>query len=299
MSNKLPASAHMGRVALSVADLERSVAFYQERIGLHVLRSEGETSRTERVKVAVLGTPERELLHLQEQPGARPTRNTTGLYHFALLLPSRLDLAKRLGHLIDTETRLDGAADHNVSEALYLTDPDGHGIEIYRDRPRDEWQYLNGQLKMGTEAFDINGVLAELNDAATNPSQMPDQTVMGHVHLHVSQLNDALDFYTNVVGFDLIMRYGPSAGFVSAGGYHHHLGLNTWAGVGASPASDETARLHWYEIVVGDETAVTDLQVRLKNARVELERNDHFDNLSASTLLQFRDPSGITIRVKV
>lgn len=282
-NNKLPASAHMGRVALSVADLERSLMFYRERIGLQLLRIEGGT--------AVLGTQERELIQLQEQPGARPTRNTTGLYHFALLLPSRLDLAKRLRHLIDTETHLDGAADHNVSEALYLTDPDGHGIEIYRDRPRDEWQYVNGQLKMGTDAFDVNGVLGELNGEAFYPSPMPDQTVMGHVHLHVGQLNDALDFYTNVVGFDLIMRYGPSAGFVSAGGYHHHLGLNTWAGVGAPPPSNETSRLLWYEIAVGDETAVTELEKRLENAGVEVGRN--------GSSLQFQDPSANTIKVSV
>lgn len=281
MANKLPANAHMGRVALSVADLERSLAFYKERIGLSLLGVDGET--------AVLGTRERELIHLQEQPGARPTRNTTGLYHFALLLPSRLDLAKRLRHLIDTETRLDGAADHNVSEALYLTDPDGHGIEIYCDRPRDEWQYVNGALKMGTDAFDINGVLAELNGDAATPSPMPDQTVMGHVHLHVSQLNDALDFYTNVVGFDLIMRYGPSAGFVSAGGYHHHLGLNTWAGVGAPPAPDDTARLLWYEILVDGETAVTELEKRLEKAGIMVERNGRF--------LQFQDPSANIIKV--
>ncbi|MBE2223404.1 MAG: VOC family protein [Anaerolineae bacterium] len=281
MSTKLPLNAHMGRVALSVADLGRSLAYYQERIGLQLLRSDG--------AVAVLGTPERELLHLQEQPGAHPTRGTTGLYHFALLLPSRLDLAKRLRHLIDTETRLDGAADHNVSEALYLTDPDGHGIEIYRDRPRSQWQYANGALKMGTDAFDVNGVLAELNGKISDFSPMPDQTVMGHVHLHVRQLNEALDFYTKAVGFDLIMRYGPSAGFVSAGGYHHHLGLNTWAGVGALPAPNETARLLWYEIVVGDETAVSELEARLKNAGVVAERNGRS--------LQFQDPSANTVHV--
>lgn len=288
MANKLPANAHMGRVALSVADLERSLAFYKERIGLSLLGVDGET--------AVLGTRERELIHLQEQPGARPTRNTTGLYHFALLLPSRLDLAKRLRHLIDTETRLDGAADHNVSEALYLTDPDGHGIEIYCDRPRDEWQYVNGALKMGTDAFDINGVLAELNGDAATPSPMPDQTVMGHVHLHVSQLNNALDFYTNVVGFDLIMRYGPSAGFVSAGGYHHHLGLNTWAGFGALPPPIETSRLLWYEIVVGDETAVTELEKRLENAGVVEVTSTNSVN---GRFLQFQDPSANTIKVSV
>jgi catechol 2,3-dioxygenase len=287
----------MGRVALSVADLERSLAYYQERIGLSLLGVEGKKHGTEHVEVAVLGTSERELIHLQAQSGARPTRGTTGLYHFALLLPSRLDLAKRLRHLIDTETRLDGAADHNVSEALYLTDPDGHGIEIYRDRPRDEWQYVNGALKMGTDAFDVNGVLGELNGVAYTSSLLPDQTVMGHVHLHVSLLSDALDFYTNVVGFDLIMRYGPSAGFVSAGGYHHHLGLNTWAGVGAPPAPDEAARLLWYEIVVGDELAVSELEMRLEKVGVVVENNGHFDKLSERRFLQFQDPSLNTVRV--
>jgi catechol 2,3-dioxygenase len=289
MPDKLPTSAHMGRVALSVADLQRSLAFYQERIGLTLLNVEGETRGTERVEVAVLGTPERELIYLQEQPGAHPTHGTTGLYHFAILLPSRLDLAKRLRHLIDTETKLDGAADHNVSEALYLTDPDGHGIEIYSDRPRDEWQYVNGQLKMGTDAFDVNGVLAELSGETFYSSPMPDQTVMGHVHLHVSQLNEALDFYTNVVGFDLVMRYGPSAGFVSAGGYHHHLGMNTWAGVGAPPPAADTAHLLWYEIVVDGETAVTELEKRLEKAGVVLERNGRS--------LQFQDVSANLIRV--
>jgi catechol 2,3-dioxygenase len=133
---------------------------------------------------------------------------------------------------------------------------------------------------------------------------MPDQTVMGHVHLHVSQLNAALDFYTNVVGFDLVMRYGPSAGFVSAGGYHHHLGLNTWAGVGASPAPADTARLLWYEIVVDGETATSTssvlvLQERLENAGVAVMRNGRFDKLNAGRSLQFQDPSANTIRVTI
>jgi catechol 2,3-dioxygenase len=288
MTDQLPANTYMGRVALSVADLGRSVSFYRNLIGLTLIESDGKT--------AVLGTPERELLHLYEQPGARPTKGTTGLYHFAILLPTRRDLAKTLNHLIDTDTRLDGAADHNVSEALYLTDPDGHGIEIYRDRPRSQWEYRQGQLKMGTDPFDVNGVLAELN---TTPefAGLDAKTVMGHVHLHVSQLNDALDFYTNVVGFDLIMRYGPSAGFVSAGGYHHHLGMNTWAGVGAPPPPDDTAHLLWYEIVVDDETAVAELEKRLENAGVATERNGHFGELNASSSLQFKDPSANLVKV--
>ncbi|MFO7680296.1 MAG: VOC family protein, partial [Chloroflexota bacterium] len=197
-------------------------------------------------------------------------------------------------------------SDHAVSEALYLTDPDGHGIEIYRDRPRAEWPYLGGTLQMGTEPFDVNGVLAELNGVSSSDwTSLDPKTMMGHVHLHIGHLQTALDFYTDVVGFDLVMRYGPSAGFVSAGGYHHHLGLNTWAGVGALPPAADTARLLWYEIVVGDETlsaelaevAVTDLETRLKSAGVAVVRNSHFDKLSAGSSLQFQDLSANTIHV--
>ncbi|NHZ71647.1 MAG: hypothetical protein GWP17_00975 [Aquificales bacterium] len=190
------------------------------------------------------------------------------------------------------------AADHLVSEALYLTDPDGHGIEIYRDRPRDTWEYLNGTLKMGTDPFDVHGVLGELNGhfdklsvsrSASEWSALDAKTVMGRMHLHVSHLVSSLDFYTDVVGFDLVLRYGPTAGFVSAGGYHHHLGMNTWAGAGAPPPPDDTARLLWYEIVVADETAVTELEKRLENAGVVGVRNGRS--------LQFQDPSANLIHI--
>jgi len=289
MAEKLPASAHIGRVALSVADLERSLTYYQERIGLTLLEVEGQTRGTERVEVAVLGTPERELLHLHEQPGARPTRGATGLYHFALLVPSRLELAHVLQHLVNTETPIDGASDHAVSEALYLTDPDGHGIEIYRDRPRAEWPYLGGTLQMGTKPFDVQGVLAELNGVSSSDwISLDPQTTMGHVHLHIGHLQSALDFYTDVVGFDMVMRYGPSAGFVSAGGYHHHLGLNTWAGVGAPPPPADAARLLWYEIVMA-EVAGVELETRLKSAGVAVVRN--------GSSLQFQDPFANTIHI--
>ncbi len=234
----------MGRVHLTVADLNRSLDYYQHGIGLALLRQENRT--------AYLGTGERELLVLTEQPGARPTRRTTGLYHFALLTPSRLELARTLRHLIDTETPIDGASDHAVSEALYLTDPDGHGIEIYRDRPRAEWEFPDGKLKMFTEPFDIDGVLGELNGRAPAYTGLHPDTTMGHVHLHVANIQTAEQFYGELFGFEIMARYGPSASFVAAGGYHHHLGFNTWAGVGAPPPPPDAARLLWYEIVLPD-----------------------------------------------
>lgn len=254
-TTKLPTATHMGRVALSVADLARSVAYYERSIGLQVRARTGQT--------AVLGTAERDLLLLREQPGAQQARGTTGLYHFALLLPSRRELARTLRHLSESETPLGGFADHAVSEAIYLSDPDGHGIEIYRDRPRDAWEYPAGTLKMTVDPFDFDGVLGELHDGAPAWSGIAPGTVMGHVHLHVAHIAAAEHFYGDVLGFDLMVRYGRSASFMAAGGYHHHLGLNTWAGVGAPPPPPGSAHLLWYEIALPAAADLHAVQQRL------------------------------------
>lgn len=272
----------MGRVALSVADLSRSLAYYQEQIGMQILAQEGGT--------AVLGAANQPLLVLQEQPGARPSRHAAGLYHFAVLLPSRLALAQTLYHFIQVQTPIDGASDHGVSEALYLTDPDGHGIEIYRDRPRQEWPQANGQLRMVTEPLDVEGILGELSAETAVWTPWPSGTMMGHVHLHVSHLAPAIDFYEVVLGFDSIMRMGGSAGFMSFGGYHHHLGLNTWAGVGAPPPAPDAARLLWYEIIAPEETAVNNLALRLAAMNVAFTRNGR--------ALHLQDPSANNIIVR-
>ncbi|MBK8988567.1 MAG: VOC family protein [Chloroflexi bacterium] len=281
MTHQLPSTAHMGRVALTVADLSRSLAYYQEQIGLQLLAREGET--------AVLGASQRPLLVLQGQPGAQPTRQNSGLYHFALLLPSRLALAQTLYHFIQSQTAIGGASDHGVSEALYLTDPDGHGIEIYHDRPRAEWPMANGRLAMTTEPFDVDGVLGELSADTAVWSGLPANTLMGHIHLHVSQLRPAVDFYTTILGFDLVMYHGGTAAFVAAGGYHHHLGLNTWAGVGAPPPTPDKARLLWYEILLSDETAVDALAGRLTAAGMGYDWNGR--------VLHLQDPSANHLRI--
>ena len=276
----LPPETRMGQVALTVADLSRSLAYYQEQIGLRLLDREGDT--------AVLGTPQRPLLRLQKQPGARPSRGVTGLYHFALLLPSRLALAQTLYHFIQHQTPISGASDHAVSEALYLTDPDGHGIEIYRDRPRSEWPSVGGRLAMTTEPFDVDGVLGELSAETAVWSHLPAATTMGHVHLHISRMAPTIEFYVDQLGFDMIVQMGGSASFVAAGGYHHHLGLNTWAGVGAPPPAPDQARLLWYEILLPDETAVDLLAARLAAADVPGGRNGrdlHLQDPSANHLI--------------
>jgi catechol 2,3-dioxygenase len=275
----------IGTVFLAVSDFGRSLPYYQHKIGLKLHRQERE--------VAYLGAGGRELLVLRELPTAVHPRRTTGLYHFAILVPSRLELALTLQNLIETETRIGGASDHLVSEALYLSDPDGNGIEIYRDRPRNEWPLLNGQIQMDTKAFDVESVLGELHGRDHTWNGLHADTTIGHIHLHVAHLAEAEAFYTQVLGFDLIMRYGPSAAFVSAGGYHHHIGLNTWAGVGAPAPPPGSVGLEWYEILLPDEEALQAAAVRLQEANIATEQHNNS--------LYLRDPAqnGIILRVDV
>jgi catechol 2,3-dioxygenase len=242
MSNPIHPDTRIGMVHLAVADLERSLAFYEQILGFQEHRREGDR--------AYLGAGAADLLALTEERGARPSRGTTGLYHFAVLVPSRRHLAHSLARLVETETTMQGFADHLVSEAVYLADPDGNGIEIYRDRPRDEWPYERGQLQMASDPLDVAGLLAEVTGQQEAWPGLDPATTIGHIHLHVSDLRQAETFYLDVLGFDLVLRYGPSATFVSAGGYHHHIGLNTWAGAGAPPPPPGSAGLRWYEIVL-------------------------------------------------
>jgi catechol 2,3-dioxygenase len=269
-------ATHMGRVALTVADLARSLDYYQERIGLKLL--------DQSASHALLGVEGRDLLWLQEQPGIRPfpQRGYSGLYHYAILLPSRQDLGVELRHLAETQTTLTGASDHGVSEALYMSDPDGHGIEIYRDRPRAEWpRRPDGELAMVTDPIDGRGVIEA--GAEKEWQGMPAGTVMGHVHLHVSHLAAAENFYVNAIGFDLMQHFGGQAAFVSAGGYHHHLGMNVWAGVGVPPAPEDRARMLWYEIVLPNNDALEATVERLQAAGIATEKVD--------TGMRVRDPA--------
>lgn len=243
MHNTIDPRLQMGPVSLSVADLKRSLAYYQDHIGLQLLEASGSQ--------ASLGTPKQTLLKLIEQPGARPTRGTTGLYHFALRVPDRAALGQVIQHLIAARTPVSGTADHLVSEALYLSDPDGHGIEIYRDRPRQDWYDEQGNLQMDTLALDVEAILAESGADENNWQGLPAETDMGHIHLHVADLAAAEDFYLDLLGFGKPFdnRRIPSASFIGAGGYHHHIGLNTWAGAGAPLPPQDAARLLQYEII--------------------------------------------------
>jgi catechol 2,3-dioxygenase len=217
----------VGPISLTVADLPRALAFYTERLGFRVHAEDDGTAR--------LGAGASDLLVLVERKGARRAPGSTGLFHFAVLLPSREALARSLARLADTRTPLQGAADHLVSEALYLADPEGNGIELYRDRPREEWTWENGAIRMTTDPLDVEGLLEEGVAIGSAWHGLPHGTVLGHVHLRVAEIAPAERFYCDLLGFDLTTRYGTMASFVSAGGYHHHIAFNTWGGVGAPP----------------------------------------------------------------
>lgn len=259
-------ATQIGLVSLTVADLERSLRYYSEALGFAVLSREGKT--------AVLGAGDAPLLTLTELAGAaRWPVYATGLYHFAILVPTRLDLARSLIHLLEIGLPFPGQADHAVSEALYLTDPDGNGIEIYRDRPRAEWVWQAGRVHMITEALDVRAILSE---ATANPAPwtgLPAGTRLGHMHLQVGNIEQAQEFYTGVLGFEVTAKM-PGALFVSAGGYHHHLGLNTWQSRGAGPAPAGTAGLRYFTLELSSEEARAEVVARVRAAGLSVNEID-------------------------
>lgn len=239
---RLPESTRLGSVRLQVADIERSLLFYARVLGMCVIRGSADS-----VGLGPLGK-EREIIHLRQQRSARPVpkRGLLGLYHFAILLPDRASLARFVAHLAEIGVTA-GMSDHSVSEAVYLTDPDGLGIEVYADRPRDAWRYDEQQLHMSTAHVDVDDLLRSAGGERWNG--MPPGTVLGHVHLYVDDIDKAAAFYHDALGFDKVVWSYPGALFLSAGGYHHHLGTNTWAR-GAARATDADARLLEWEIIV-------------------------------------------------
>jgi catechol 2,3-dioxygenase len=258
----------MGPVGLRVRDGPAAVDFYEGRLGLRITRDP--TGRV--LDVASPGGEQ--LLRLWVEPQApRKPKQSTGLYHYALVLPDRASLGVALGTLLEGGYPLEGAADHLVSEAIYLADPEGNGIELYRDRPRKEWPRNEGQITMATDPLDAEGVLAEgrLHGPARG---LAAGTRMGHVHLHVSDLEAAEAFYCGVIGFDLVARYGGSASFVSAGGYHHHLGMNIWAGRGAPRPPEGSAGLVYTTILLPALDDLSAVRSRLERAGAEAEERE-------------------------
>ena len=251
----------VGLLSLTVSNLDRSVAFYTDGIGFTVLQRDDATAT-----LGVAGAP---VLLLTERAGAKPwpreQASYTGLYHFAILLPTRTDLGRWLRHWLERGFPLPGQGDHLVSEALYLSDPDENGIEVYRDRPRDEWRWANGQVRMEAEPVDIRGLLADAERANESWIGLPAGTRLGHIHLQVGDIAQAVTFYHDILGFDSVSGM-PSALFVSAGGYHHHIGLNTWHSKGATPAPADMVGLRFFTINFPTEDARQEVLVRIAAA---------------------------------
>jgi catechol 2,3-dioxygenase len=249
-------------VLLQVSDLPRSLAYYESVLGL---QAHDVTSAS---AILCAHGDDRTLVKLATKPGVtRARRGAFGLYHFAILLPERSALGRFASHLASFDLRV-GMADHLVSEALYLTDPDGLGIEVYVDRPRDAWRQQDGELAMTTDPLDIRSVIAAAGGSAWTGA--PEGTTMGHVHLHVGDLGQAEDFYHRALGFDKTVWSYPGALFMSAGGYHHHLGTNTWS-PGPAPAADQARLLEW-ELVVPSDDDVTAAAASLGDAGYGIER---------------------------
>lgn len=260
----LPAATKIGLVALVVAELERSLDFYGNLLGLAVL--------DRRPGVVVLGvTDEPPLLVLYEDAAAQPKpRTSTGLYHVAILYPSRADLGRVTARVIAANWFIREFEDHLVSESVYLSDPDGNGVELYRDRSREEWPLVDGKVTMGSEQIDVPQLLADGESDGRTWTGAPAGTRIGHVHLQVADIPTAQAFYVDLLGFELMVAY-PQALFVAAGGYHHHLGLNAWFSAnGPSPAPDD-AGLRGLTIHLPDEASRTALVERLAAHGVGVE----------------------------
>lgn len=273
----------VGEVNIYVSDLQKSLDFYQRVLGFQIMQQTDS-------KVVLSPDGVRPILILEQPEEVRGKQaRTTGLYHFAILLPRRRDLANFLKHLVQTEghhIRL-GASDHYVSEALYFDDPDGNGIEVASDRPSASWNWDDGTVDMGTVALDAESLLAESDKEWDG---IPEESVMGHIHLHVADLEATEHFYVNGLGFNIVTRY-PGALFASTGGYHHHIGLNVWNGVGAPAPSTHSVGLHYFTLVLPDEETRQKRIDSLRNIGAEVVRIEDYYGV--------KDPASNTIHLRI
>jgi len=277
---RLPDATHVGRVRLQVADLQRSIDYYERVLGFRTVdRIDGAATLTAQ-------DDDRPLVELREKRGIAPAprRGAYGLYHFAILLPSRADLGRFVSHIASFGIRL-GAADHWVSEAIYLTDPDGLGIEVYADRPRDQWQVRGREIAMSTDPLDIESVVSAGGGGEWTGA--PAGTTIGHVHLHVGNLEEGEAFYHAALGLDKVVWGYPGALFLSAGGYHHHLGTNTWS-PGPSATEDQAHLIGW-ELAVPSGSDAAEVAGNLDRAG--------YQTTSENGSWTVRDPWGTRLRI--
>lgn len=277
---------YVSHVQLKVSNLNRSIHYYESIIGFNVL----ERTNTSAV-LTFDGTSS--LLSLEEVQNAQPLRRgQTGLYHFALLLPTRSDLGNFIQHTMQQSVRV-GAGDHHVSEAFYLNDPDGHGIEVYTDRPEQDWLWReDGMVYMTTEQVNVESVLREANGTWNS---LPKGTVMGHIHLSVANLAESEKFYTEALGYEIVTRYGNQALFISNGKYHHHIGLNTWESLGGTPVPENGVGLKSFTIVLDNEAQANEIKGNLSSMGAKLESYDGAPKYGGAQAFSTVDPSGIRI----
>jgi catechol 2,3-dioxygenase len=273
---------HIGAVGLIARDLDRLAGYYQHLLGLSVIE------RTDRL--ARLGTGGVALLDIEHRPDAKPDDpSTAGLYHTAFLMPTRLDHARWIAHIARERVPITGASDHGVSEAFYLDDPEGSGIEVYNDRPRERWRREDGLIVMPTTALDIEAILREeLDPANASYPGAPEGLRIGHIHLRVGNVTEAETFYRGALGLDLTRRRG-GATFMSSGGYHHHVGANVWHSAGAGARAPDRAGLSWFSVEAADEVAYQATIARLKAANAPVQPIDGG--------IETADPWGTRIRI--
>jgi len=273
----------VGDIRLLVTDIEKSVDFYQNIIGFRLLEKSQHCARVTIDGQHALITLEAPEHVLPKQP------RRAGLYHFALLLPDRKALAQMFLRLLKVHYPLEGASDHLVSEALYLSDPDGNGMEIYADRSADMWKWKGGQVVMETNALDMEGLLEDSD--GINLTELPSDTLMGHIHLHVANLETAKHFYCDGLGFQIVSHYGNQALFLSTGGYHHHIGINVWNGVGVPAPDENSVGLKWMTLVYPDEASRLHVieQLQHMEAFIEEKGGEIFT----------QDPSGTRIKLTI
>ncbi|MBF0709432.1 VOC family protein [Alkalihalobacillus hwajinpoensis] len=270
---------HTSELQLFVSDLNRSTNFYQKIIGFKILTKSNDT--------VVFTTNGKTPLLTIEQTSTKRVYPSTGLYHFALLVPERKHLANVLRHLLSTGYPLQGASDHSVSEAIYLADPDGNGIEIYVDRPSKQWNWEEDQVMMTTKALNVEELMKEVSGVS---EELPENTVLGHVHLQVSDLKEAKDFYQKGLGLQIVSQFGYDAIFASYGGYHHHIGLNTWQSAGALAPKERSTGLKWFSIVFTNDLERNKRVEQVKKFSNVWEKDDDFYT---------KDPSGNMIRLSL
>jgi len=278
-----PINIKIGVVHLNVSQLDRAAFFYQEGLGFKSISGNEQ-------EIVLGDEDDMPLIVLHKVNNPPPRKRTTGLYHIAVLLPDREDLARIIFHMVNNQVNIEGAADHGVSEAIYLTGPDDTGIEIYCDRNMEDWPIDDeGQLEMGTQSLDIDNLILTLQGKSKQFQRLPAGTKIGHIHLRVAELENTASFYSTL-GLQLTQEYGESAMFFAGGEYHHHIGVNTWQSAGAVPLPEDTAGLRFFEMIVENKSVLDEIKTALEQSEIPIEENNPG--------LFVTDPNGIRMFIR-